>query len=117
MDITKVNVPTPSGRYSSVWAMPSGPGSRGAEDPHELRRGRRPHLGPRVRQVVLHGRVRQAEAVGGGLLRPGDEDGGNHADLAVGGALGGVATAGASCAAQPVEGLRRLPRAGIVIGS
>jgi len=30
--------------------------------------------------------VRQAEAVGGRLLRSGDEDGGDHDDLAVGGA-------------------------------
>ena len=37
------------------------------QDPHELRR-RRPDLRPGVRQVVLHGRVRQAEAVGGSLL-------------------------------------------------
>ena len=48
--------------------------SRG-QDPHELCRRRRPHLGPGVRQVVLHGRVRQAEAVGGclrsGLSLPG----------------------------------------------
>jgi len=42
-----------------------------SQDPHELRRRRRPHLQPRIRQVVLDGRVRQAEAVGGGLLRPG----------------------------------------------
>ena len=53
------------------------------EDPHELRRRRRPHLGPRVRQVVLHGRVRQAEAVGGGLLRAGGEDRGDDHELAV----------------------------------
>ena len=35
------------------------------QDPHELRRRLRPHIGPGVRQVVLHGRVRQAEPVGG----------------------------------------------------
>jgi hypothetical protein len=38
------------------------------EDPHELRRRLRPDLGPCVRQAVLDGRVRQAEAVGGRLL-------------------------------------------------
>lgn len=31
------------------------------EDPRELRRRRRPGLGPRVRQLVLYGRARQAE--------------------------------------------------------
>jgi len=31
----------------------------GTEDPHEMCRGRRSRLGPGVRQVVLHGRVRQ----------------------------------------------------------
>jgi hypothetical protein len=41
------------------------------EDPDELRRRPRPHPGPRVRQVVLHGRVRQAESVGGRLLGSG----------------------------------------------
>ena len=56
---------------------------------HELRRRRRPHLGPGVRQVVLHGRVRRAEPVGGGLLRPGDQDGCDHPDLTVCRALGG----------------------------
>jgi len=40
--------------------------------------------------MALHLRVRQAEAAGGRLLRPGDEDGRDHADLAVGGSLGGA---------------------------
>jgi hypothetical protein len=57
-----------------------------SEDPHELRRGRRSHLGPGVCQVVLRGRVRQAQAVCGRLLRPGDKYGFDHADLTVGGA-------------------------------
>ena len=35
--------------------------------------------------------MRQAEAVGGFLLQAGDEDGRDHADLAVSSALGGVA--------------------------
>ena len=69
------------------------------QDPDELRRRLRAHLGPRVRQVVLDGRVRQAEAVGGRLLRPGDEDRGDHADLAVGRACGGAARALATGAA------------------
>jgi len=33
--------------------------------------------------------VRQVESVCGSLLRPGDEDGFDHPDLAVGGAFGG----------------------------
>jgi hypothetical protein len=68
-----------------------GLGETRGEQPDELRRRRRPHLRPRLRQVVLHGRVRQAEAVGGRLLRSGDQDGGDHADLAVGRAPGGAA--------------------------
>jgi hypothetical protein len=39
--------------------------------------------------VVLDGRVRQAEAVGGRLLGAGDEDGRDHDDLALGRASGG----------------------------
>ena len=35
--------------------------------------------------------MRQAEAVGGGLLGPGDQDGRDHADLTVGGASGSAA--------------------------
>ena len=35
------------------------------QDPHELRHGCSSYLRPRIRQVVLDGRVRQAEAVGG----------------------------------------------------
>lgn len=56
----------------------------------ELRRRRRPDLDSRVRKVMLHGRMRQPEAACGSLLRPGDEDRGDHDDLAVIGALGGV---------------------------
>jgi hypothetical protein len=41
--------------------------------------------------VVLDGRVRQAEAVGSSLLRAGDQDGDDNADLAVGRAFGGAA--------------------------
>ena len=52
-----------------------GLGQPRGEDPHELRRCRRPHLGPRIREVVLDGRVRQAQSVSGRLLRPGHEDG------------------------------------------
>jgi hypothetical protein len=48
-----------------------GLGQPRSEDPHQLRHRLRAHLGPRVCQVVLDGRVRQAEAVGGRLLRPG----------------------------------------------
>ena len=44
-----------------------------------------------VSQVVLHGRVGQAESVGGRLLRTRDENRGDHSDLAIGGASGGVA--------------------------
>jgi len=58
-----------------------------AEDPHELRGRRRPHLGPRTRQVVLDGRVRQPQAVGGSRLCPGIEDCRRDDDLAVGSAL------------------------------
>jgi hypothetical protein len=60
------------------------------QDPHELCRRIRAHPGPRVRQVVLHRRVRQAQPVGGRLLRPGDQDRRDHDDLAIGGALGGA---------------------------
>jgi hypothetical protein len=59
-----------------------------AEDPHELRRRLRAELGPSIRQVVLDGRVRQAEPVGGFLLRPGSHDRGHDDDLAVRGASG-----------------------------
>jgi hypothetical protein len=45
-------------------------------DPDELRGGRRAYLGPSVGQVVLDGRVCQAKAVSGGLLRSGDEHSG-----------------------------------------
>ena len=45
---------------------------------------RTPNLGPGVRQVVLDGRVREAEAVGGGLLRSGRDDGGDYRELARG---------------------------------
>lgn len=58
-------------------------GQTRGQDPHELRGRRRPHLGPCIRQVVLHGRVRQTEAVGGRLLRSGDEDCGHDHNLTV----------------------------------
>ena len=60
-----------------------GLGQTRAQDPHELCRRLRADLGPRVRQVVLDRRVREAEAVGGGLLRSGGQDGHDDADLAV----------------------------------
>ena len=53
------------------------------EDPHELGGRRRPHLGPCVREMVLHGRVLQTESVGRSLLGAGTEDGFDHADLAI----------------------------------
>ena len=41
---------------SSAWARPAGAGhARGQDRREELCRGRRPHLGPRGRRVVLHG--------------------------------------------------------------
>ena len=73
---------------SSVVGHALGFGQTRAEDPHELRRGRCAHLGPSVRQMVLDGRVRQAKAVSGCLLRSGDQDGRDHTDLPVGGAFG-----------------------------
>ncbi len=78
-------LPRPLGPESCPRARAAG------QDPHELRHRLRADLRPRVRQVVLHGRVRQAQAVGGRLLRPGDEDRGDHSDLTVGRALGGAA--------------------------
>jgi hypothetical protein len=36
--------------------------------PHKLGRRRHPRRGPGVRQVVLHGRVREAETVSGRVL-------------------------------------------------
>ncbi len=78
------------------------------QDPHKLRGCRSSHLRPRIRQVVLHGRVRQAEAMRGRLLRPGGKHGRNNHDLAVGGALGGVGEVVSSCAPEPVGRLRRL---------
>ena len=59
-------------------------------DPHELGRRRRPDLRPCARQVVLDGRVRQPEPVGGCLLRPGCDDSGDHGELAVRGASSGA---------------------------
>ena len=53
-----------TGHYSSERIASSGSGSRGAGNPHELRRRLRAHLGPRVGEVVLDGRMRQAGAVG-----------------------------------------------------
>jgi hypothetical protein len=54
-----------------------------SQDPHQLRGGRRAHLRSSAREVVLHCRVRQAEAVGGGLPRAGRDDGGDHSELLV----------------------------------
>ncbi len=84
-----------SGFGRAVATRPSGPRPRaraeGGQDPHDLRGRLRPHPGPGVRQVVLDGRVRQTEAVRGRLLPPGDDDRGDHPDLAVRGASGGAA--------------------------
>ena len=66
------------------------------QDPDELRGRLRSDPGPGVRQVVLDGRVRQAESVGGRLLRPDVEDGGHHKDLSVRGAPAGAAISHAS---------------------
>ena len=74
-----------------------------------------PPLGPGVRRVVLDGRVREAEAVGGRLLRSGDEDRRNHDDLTVGGgsratgrrARRALAPALGPATLTPVNGLRR----------
>jgi hypothetical protein len=82
--------PIPTGLVLVRVSSALGFGQARGQDPHELRRRLRPHPGPRVRQVVLQGRVRQAEAMGGCLLRPGDEDRGDHPDLTVSGALGGA---------------------------
>jgi len=60
-----------------------GLGQTRGQDPHELRGRRRPRLGPGVRQVVLHGRVRHSEAVGGRLLGIRDEHCRDDTDLAV----------------------------------
>ena len=84
-----------SGRSHGLnWAL--GPREPRSQDPHQLRCCRRPDLRPRVRQVVLHGRVRQTAAVGGCLLRAGDEDRGDHADLTVSRAVRGSACPHAS---------------------
>ena len=71
------------------------------EDPHQLRRRLRPDLCSGVRQVVLHGRVREAESVGRRLVRAGDEDRGDHSDFTVRGALGWAAGAAARHALRP----------------
>jgi len=47
------------------------------------------------------GRVRQAEPVGGRLLRPGDEDGGHDQHLAIGGAGSGGTAAARHALASP----------------
>ncbi len=66
------------------WGLALRLGQPLGQDPDHLRRCFGPYLGPRVRQVVLHGGVREAEPVGGFLLRPGAEDGGHNDELAVG---------------------------------
>ncbi len=70
-----------------------------------------PHLRSRIRQVVLHGRVRQPEPVGGCLLRPGVEDRGNDHGLSVRGAPGRSAVSHASrlAAAKDPAGARGRP--------
>jgi hypothetical protein len=98
--------------YSSGGATPSGFGKTRGQNPHELRGRGCPHLRPDVRQVVLARRVRQAQAVGGGLLRPGSQYGCDHADFTLDRAFGGAArTAEASCAADQVARLGRLGEA------
>ncbi len=113
-------------RASTSWewndpGRPSGSGTRG-EDPHQLRGRLRPDLGPRVRQVVLDGGVRQAEPVGGRLLGPSLEDRRHDADLALGGALGGrpvgpgprphaVRPAAASHSSRPSIGISQVANA------
>lgn len=74
---------SPGCRASSPPPVPLEFGQTRRQDPHELRRRLRSDLGSSVRQVVLHGRVRQAQAVGGCLLRPGDQDRGHDHDLTV----------------------------------
>ena len=87
-DATRGPGAVPANRPSAPSAR--APGKREARNQTSCAVRRRPNLAPRVRQVVLHGRVRQAQAVRGRLLRPGDQDGGDHADLAVGGPCGGA---------------------------
>ena len=72
-----------SDRYSPAWAMPSGSGRRGARIHTSCAVVSAPTLEPRVRQVVLDGRVRQAQAVGGRLLRAGVEDRGAPENMEV----------------------------------
>jgi len=59
---------------SSGYTMSSGSGRRNARIHTNCPVVAAPTLKPRVRQVVLHGRVRQAESLSGCLLRPGHED-------------------------------------------
>ena len=81
------------------------------QDPHQLRRRRRPHFGPGARQVVLDGRVRQAQAVRSSLLGPSVEDSGHDEDFAVSRASGAVAfphasrLAAASHSSRPSMGM------------
>jgi hypothetical protein len=73
------------------WGHAFGLGQPRGQDPDQLRRRHSPNLGPGVGQVVLDGRVRQAEAVGGRLLRPGGKYRGHDHDLTARGASGGTA--------------------------
>ncbi len=63
--------------------MPFGLGQPRGQDPHQLRNRLRADLGPGVRQVVLLGRVREAQAVGGCRLGPRDQDRRDDDDLTV----------------------------------
>ena len=63
-------------------------GQTRGQDPHELGGRRRAHPGPRIHEVVLDGRVRQAKAVSGCLLRSCDEHSSHDDDLAVRRAFG-----------------------------
>jgi hypothetical protein len=92
-----------------LWSI--GLGQPRGQDPDQLRRRLGSDLEPGVREVVLDGRVRQAETVGGSLLRPGDEDGGDHDDLSVRRASDGAVShacrlAAASHSSRPSIGTR-----------
>ena len=92
------------------WGLALRLGQPLGQDPDHLRRCFGPYLGPRVRQVVLHGGVREAEPVGGFLLRPGAEDGGHNDELTICGASGGAAVPHASRLAAASHGC--VPRLG-----
>lgn len=58
------------------------------EDPHELHRRRRLHLGPGISPGGASRSSARGQVDGRPLPRPGDQDGGDHADLTIGGAFG-----------------------------